>query len=119
MKLNLIVIRTADMPRLVNFYKILGLEFDYHKHEKGVYHYATKIGDTTFEIYPLLKNQTEADISTRIGFEIGNFEEKIGLLSEFVIELIDEVTPSHPVNSPILRAILRDTDGRKVEIYKI
>ena len=110
MKLNLIVIRTADMPHLVNFYKILGLEFDYHKHEKGVFHYATKIGDTTFEIYPLLKNQTEADISTRLGFEIENFEEKIGLLSEFII--------SQPMQTEFgLCAVLRDPDGRKVEIY--
>ena len=112
MKLNLIVIRTADMPRLVNFYKILGLEFDYHKHDKGVYHYATKIGDTTFEIYPLLKNQTEADISTRLGFEIESFEEKIALLSEFII--------SQPMQTEFgLCAILRDPDGRKIEIYKI
>lgn len=70
MKLNLLVIRTSDMPRLVNFYNLLGLKFDYHKHEKGVYHYATKIGETVFEIYPLLKSQTEADISTRLGFKI-------------------------------------------------
>ena len=112
MKLNLIVIRTADMPRLVNFYKILGLEFDYHKHDKGVFHYATKIGDTTFEIYPLLKNQTEADISTRLGFEIESFEEKIALLSEFII--------SQPMQTEFgLCAILRDPDGRKIEIYKI
>ena len=112
MKLNLIVIRTADMPRLVNFYNILGLEFDYHKHHKGVYHYATKIGDTTFEIYPLLKNQTETDISTRLGFEIENFEEKIALLGDFIV--------SKPMQTEFgLSAILKDTDGRKVEIYKI
>ena len=112
MKLNLIVIRTADMLRLVNFYKILGLEFDYHKHDKGVFHYTTKIGDTTFEIYPLLKNQVEADISTRLGFEIESFEEKIALLSEFMV--------SQPMQTEFgLCAIVKDTDGRKVEIYKI
>jgi lactoylglutathione lyase len=110
MILNLLVIKTADMSRLVNFYNILGLEFDYHKHEKGVYHYATKIGETVFEIYPLLKSQTEADISTRLGFKVANFEEKIGLLSEFII--------SKPMETEFgLCAILKDPDGRKVEIY--
>lgn len=109
-RLNLLVIRTSDMPRLVNFYNLLGLKFDYHKHEKGVYHYATKIGETVFEIYPLLKNQTEADISTRLGFKIDNFEEKIALLSEFIV--------SKPMETEFgMCAILKDPDGRKVEIY--
>lgn len=110
-KLNLLVIRTSDMPRLVNFYKLLGFKFDYHKHEKGVYHYATKIGETVFEIYPLLKNQTEADISTRLGFKIDNFEEIIAILSEFIV--------SKPMETEFgVCAILKDPDGRKVEIYK-
>lgn len=111
MILNLIVIRTADMLRLVHFYKLLGLEFDYQKHEQGVFHYSTKIGQTVFEIYPLLRGQTEADISTRLGFKIDDFEEKIALLSNFII--------SKPVQMEFgLSAILKDPDGRKVEIYK-
>jgi lactoylglutathione lyase len=112
MILNLIVIRTANMPRLVNFYQILGLEFDYHKHDKGVYHYATKIGETVFEIYPLLKSQTETDISTRLGFKINDFKEKTALLREFIV--------SQPIETAFgFCAILKDPDGRKVEIYKI
>lgn len=111
MILNLIVIRTADMPRLVNFYQLIGLKFDYHKHEQGVYHYASKIGETVFEIYPLLKTQTEADISTRLGFKIDDFEEKIELLSECIV--------SKPMETEFgFSAILQDPDGRKVEIHK-
>lgn len=111
MILNLIVIRTADMLCLVNFYNLLGLEFDYHKHEQGVYHYSAKLGETVFEIYPLLKSQIEADISTRLGFKIDNFEEKIGLLSKFIV--------SKPMETEFgICAILQDSDGRKVEIYE-
>jgi predicted enzyme related to lactoylglutathione lyase len=110
-KLNLLVIRTSDMPRLVNFYKLLGFKFDYHKHEQGVYHYATKIGETVFEIYPLLKSQKEADISTRLGFKIDNFEEIIAILSEFIV--------SKPMETEFgACAILKDPDGRKIEVYK-
>ena len=62
--------------------------------------------------YPLLKNQTEADISTRLGFKIDNFEEKIAILSDFII--------SKPMETEFgICAILKDPDGRKVEIYKI
>lgn len=112
MILNLIVIRTSDMSKLVNFYQILGLEFDYHKHEQGVYHYVTKINETVFEIYPLLKSQTEADISTRLGFKISNFEEKIALLCGFIV--------SKPMATEFgMCAILKDPDGRKVEIYSL
>jgi hypothetical protein len=111
MVLNLLVIRTSDMTHLVNFYNFLGLEFDYHKHGQGVYHYSTKVGETVLEIYPLLKNQTEADISTRLGFKIDSFEEKIALLSDFIV--------SKPTETEFgMCAILKDPDGRKVEIYK-
>ena len=53
MVLNLLVIRTNEMQRLVDFYTLLGLKFEYHKHEQGVYHFSTTIGETVFEIYPL------------------------------------------------------------------
>ncbi len=111
MILNLLVIRTPDMSRLVNFYKLLGLEFDYHRHEQGVYHYSAKIGETIFEIYPLLRGQKEADISTRLGFKIEDFDEKIAILSDFIV--------SKPIETAFgMCAILQDPDGRKVEVYK-
>lgn len=112
MKLNLLVIRTSDMPRLVKFYELIGLEFDYHRHGQGIFHYSAKIGDVVFEIYPLLKGQPEADTSTRLGFKILDFDEKMRLLSDFIV--------SEPMETAFgTMAVLKDCDGRKVEIYKI
>jgi lactoylglutathione lyase len=51
--LRLIVIRTSDIQILSNFYSIIGLEFDYHKHGNSPYHYSTTIEKTVLEIYPL------------------------------------------------------------------
>jgi lactoylglutathione lyase len=111
MQFTLVVIRTPNMPHLVSFYEKLGLQFDYHKHEQGIFHYSTMINETVFEIYPLLKNQKEADISTRFGFKIDDFEEKIALLSDFIV--------SKPMGTEFGEcAILKDPDGRKVEVYK-
>lgn len=69
MELKLIVIRTADTQKLVSFYELLGLNFDYHKHSNSPYHYSTEIGKTVLEIYPLTKSQTETDKRLRLGLD--------------------------------------------------
>ena len=111
MVLNLLVIRTNEMQRLVDFYTLLGLKFEYHKHEQGIYHFSATIGETVFEIYPLLKSQKEVDISMRLGFKIENFEDKIALLNEFIVSKPQQTAYG-------ICAILKDIDGRKVEVYK-
>ncbi len=111
MRLKLLVIRTAQLKLAADFYRALGFEFVYHKHEKGVYHYSTTIGDTVFEIYPLLRTQTQADMSTRLGFEVKDFEG--------VLQRLQGVIVAQPAETEFgLQAILKDPDGRKVEIYK-
>ena len=75
MQLNLIVIRTGDMPKLAKFYTSLGLRFKYHKHGNSPMHYSAKAGETTMEIYPLAKDQLLADRNLRLGFVVDNFDE--------------------------------------------
>ena len=74
MELKLIVLRTSNIQKLSDFYALLGLKFEYHKHGNSPYHYSGTIGQTVFEIYPLTKNQSEADKNLRLGFAIDNFE---------------------------------------------
>ena len=114
MKIKLIVIRTSDMHRLVEFYQLLGATFDYHKHDSSPYHYSTSIGQMVLEIYPLTKNQSEADKTLRLGFEIDSFDEIIGLLKENNISFASE-----PVSTAFgFMAVAIDPDGRKIELYK-
>lgn len=54
MQINLIVIRTSHPKTLSNFYEQLGMEFEYHQHGKGAWHYSTEIGATVFEIISLI-----------------------------------------------------------------
>jgi len=114
MELKLIVIRTPDPQQLANFYTQLGFNFDYHKHGNSLYHYSTLINKTVLEIYPLTKNQTQADSTLRLGFEIDNFYDVLQQLSQQSIKIIAE-----PIQTEFgTIAIIQDSDGRKIELYK-
>lgn len=114
MELRLLVVRTTEMARLAEFYTLLGLTFDYHKHGNSPYHYSATIGSTTLEIYPLAKGQTAADKDLRLGFAVNDFETTIQLLKEKEIAFLSE-----PMQTDYgFMAIVKDPDGRKVDIYK-
>jgi predicted enzyme related to lactoylglutathione lyase len=113
MELRLIVIRTADPKRLSEFYTLLGITFDYHQHGQSPFHYSAKIEKAVLEIYPLSKNQEEADRFLRLGFTVLNFDQTLELLSK------SGVSFSEPFESEFgYMTILTDPDGRKVELYK-
>jgi hypothetical protein len=112
MTFNLIVLKTHDIQQLVCFYELLGLKFEYHKHEGGVWHYATIVNDIVFEIYPLGKNDIVTDKTTRLGFFVENLNEKISILLENNYKIV-----SYPQQTTYgFKAIVEDYDGRKVEL---
>ena len=113
MEIRLLVIRTNEQKKLADFYSLLGLTFDYHKHGNSPMHYSTIIGSMVLEIYPLTKSQTDLDKNLRLGFAIDNFDETLQLLKNNDI----------PFSEPTLTAfgfvtIISDPDGRKIELYK-
>jgi len=50
--LNLIVLRSSDMPRAAEFYSRMGLEFTRHQHGSGPERSAAELGGSVFELYP-------------------------------------------------------------------
>ncbi len=114
MHLNLIVIRSSQIHQLAEFYQSLGLSFDYHQHGKGALHYAAQIGELTFEIYPLLKNQTRADSSLRLGFQVENLDKLIQILQDKNIT-ITQLPKQQPWG---YAAVIKDLDGRKIELVE-
>jgi len=114
MEIRLLVIRTADITRLADFYTLLGLTFEYHKHGKSPYHYSAPIGNTILEIYPFAKSQTEADKELRLGFALNDFDKTITTLKDKGIEFVSE-----PMQTDYgFMAIIKDPDGRRIELYK-
>lgn len=114
MDIRLIVLRTGDIKKLADFYALLGLTFEYHKHGNSPCHYSASIEKTVLEIYPLAKNQTEADKNFRIGFGIDHFDDVIAALNELNTSFLLE--PSQTDFG--FMAIIADPDGRKIELYK-
>jgi len=112
--MRLLVIRTPGIERLSKFYTLLGLTFDYHKHDKSPYHYSATIDKTVIEIYPLTKTQTEPDKSLRLGFSLDSFEETIDLLKQQGIIFTSDVEKTEFG----IMVIIEDPDGRKIELYK-
>lgn len=111
-QINLLVIRTTTPATLAEFYTILGMEFSYHQHGSGPFHYSAEIEDFVFEIYPLLKSQSVADKSVRLGFTVEGLK--------FVIESLESkghTIIKQPFHSEWgYMAIIADLDGRKIEL---
>ena len=112
MKVNLIVIRTENIDLLKSQYELLGMEFKYHKHGNGPYHFAYQANGITFEIYPLTKSMTNADGNLRLGFDVPNLAEIIDKLknTNWIIKSDIQQTEWG------LTAIVQDLDGRKIEL---
>lgn len=114
MEIRLLVIRTLEIARLADFYALLGFTFEYHKHGKSPYHYSAPVGNTTLEIYPLAKGQTEADKELRVGFALDDFENTMATLKDRGVEFVSE-----PMQTDYgFMAIIIDPDGRRIELYK-
>lgn len=111
-QINLLVIRTAAPAILAQFYTVLGMEFIYHQHGNGPFHYSAEIERFVFEIYPLLKSQSVADKSLRLGFTVEDLELVIKDLENKGYTIIKQPFHSEWGNM----AIISDLDGRKIEL---
>ena len=96
-----------------NFYELLGLSFQEEKHGNGPIHWSSNLGGTILEIYPTSSNK-KVDSSTRLGFEIEGITSKLDSLRSCGIEIISEPKESEWG----LRAVVKDPDGRSVELLQ-
>ena len=115
MRINLLVIKTNKLHELKTQYEALGLQFDYHNHGNGAFHYATEIDQTVFEIYPLSQQNKKPDSTTRLGFEIKNINQIIPLLHQ--AKWIIKSEPKKTDYGYIV--IIEDLDGRRVELKEV
>ena len=115
MRINLVVVRTKNIKALAEFYNKLGINFEYHQHGKGPFHYSSELDKTVFEIYPLLKSQEKADKSLRLGFDVKELDQLISELDKEGFEIV-----SRPIKSEWgYFAVIKDLDGRKIELKEV
>lgn len=112
MKINLLVIRTSEPELLKSQYELLGLNFEYHQHGNGPFHYASEQSGFVFEIYPLTRSMEKADNSIRLGFDIEGLKTKMNDLKETNWIIKSDLTETEWG----LTAVIQDLDGRKIEL---
>jgi lactoylglutathione lyase len=109
--LNLVVIRSSDVDRAVQFYNRLGLRFHRQQHDGGPEHYSTQIGNTVFEIYPLSR-EGESSIGVRLGFVVDSLSDVLSKMREVGVKVISQPEKREWGYS----CVVEDFDGHKVEI---
>lgn len=111
-RLNLVVLRVADIERSAAFYRLLGLQFTKHAHGTGPQHYASETENFVFELYPSTP-ENPVSSSARIGFVIDDVDAAANSLSSVPgAKLIAAPKNSHWGR----RAVVADPDQHHVEL---
>lgn len=111
-RLSLVVVRTERLEMLVDFYHALGMRFVAEQHGRGPLHYSAVLEETVLEIYPALKPD-EVDASTRLGFRVEGLARIIETLRAAGATIVADPKQTEWGE----RAVVRDPDGRAVELY--
>ena len=112
-RLNLLVLCSTEPIRLVDFYTLLGLHFHEEQHGKGPVHWAAEVEGFVLEIYPA-RSLTDVDQSTRLGFEMDDATSVVASLQNQGITILNELKQTQWG----LRAVVKDSDGRAVELLQ-
>jgi predicted enzyme related to lactoylglutathione lyase len=112
--LTLLVLKTRQVDRLRTFFNALGIELAEEQHGKGPVHYTGRIGELVLELYPLPDDGSSVDTTTRLGFSVKNLA---GVVE--AIQATGAPVVAQPQETPWgFRAVVRDPDGRAVELYQ-
>lgn len=111
--LKLLVLKTLQLDRLLAFYSTLGIRFVEERHGTGSLHYSATVGGTVFEIYPATTLDL-LDSGSRLGFNVANLMKTVESLCSLGTAIVSE--PKERQWG--LRAVVRDPDGRAVELYQ-
>jgi lactoylglutathione lyase len=113
--LNLVVLRSVDLARAVDFYTCIGLQFSREQHGVGPVHFAAElVGGAVFELYPIGDRMPTAGM--RVGFRVPSVAATIAALADY---------PEAVLSPPWWdvrwgwRAIVADPDGHRVELVQL
>jgi len=111
--LSLVVMRSRDLEKLAKFYSALGLCFVRHQHGIGPEHLSSQVGETVFEIYPTARPE-ESTVAIRLGFSVPSLTIALNDLLG-----LNAVVVAEPSDTPFgRRAVVKDFEGHKVELYE-
>jgi catechol 2,3-dioxygenase-like lactoylglutathione lyase family enzyme len=107
-RLNLLVLRCADIDATRRFYECLGLAFVEHTHPRGPRHYAHEDGELVLELYP----------AAQAGSDCAGVGVVVEDLSAAAARLTGAgFAPGETAEQPWGRTfVVRDADDRRVEV---
>ena len=113
-RVNLIVIRSLDPRRTVDFYESLGIHFQEEQHGRGPVHWAADLDGLVLEVYPAQAADAVADC-TRLGFDVEDVKAVLASLRNQCAEVVSDLQQTQWG----LRAVVKDPDGRSVEVVQV
>ncbi|MBS0266620.1 MAG: glyoxalase/bleomycin resistance/extradiol dioxygenase family protein [Planctomycetes bacterium] len=113
-ELSLLVLKTRHLEALRKVYSTLGIALVEERHGKGPIHYAGQVGPVVFEIYPLPEGDTVVDTTTRLGFVVSSLANVLKSLEKLGTPIVTKPQASERE----MRAIIRDPDGRSIELHE-
>ena len=112
--LKLVELKTARLDRAREFYAALGVTFAEEQHGAGPLHYTGQVGAAVLELYPLPAGVSLPDVTTRLGFAVDRLDEVVETIRRsggYVLSPPERAEWGY-------RAVVRDPDGRAVELYE-
>jgi len=107
--LNLLVLKTDRMEECLSFYSALGLVFAAERHGSGPIHYSGRTGGLVLELYPR-RPDGHSEAAVRLGFAVDDLSGVLGNVGG------PSISPEETEWGR--RAVVRDPDGRAVELYQ-
>jgi lactoylglutathione lyase len=110
-KLNLLLLRVAELAKARSYYERLGMSFTEEQHGKWPLHLSTNLEGTVFELYH--KTESESSTSgTRFGLTVDDVERAVRDAEAGGGTIL--VAPRGSAWG--LRAVVVDLDGHKIEL---
>ena len=113
MKLNLLVIRVANLAKSRAFYEALGLSFNEERHGSGPIHLSAQLDGSVLELYPMTSS-SPTTTGTRFGLLAFGID---GIVDRALTAGGSLVTAA--ADSPWgRRVVVADPDGHKIELVE-
>lgn len=112
--LALVVLRSKNIQKVITWYGVIGVAIVKEKHEKTASTYVADLDGLLLEFLPLAEEMSAPEPNVRLGFVVENLDQVLSELRGLGTVVINPPQST----SRGFRAVVRDPDGRSIELYK-
>jgi lactoylglutathione lyase len=112
--LALVVLRTKHIQKVIAWYGVIGVGIVKEKHEKARSTYVAALEGLLLEFLPLEEDAPAPEPNVRLGFVVDDLDKALADLKALGTMVVNPPQST----SRGFRAVVRDPDGRSVELYK-